>query len=211
MKIPEQNLLRVCEILAMNGEIIATGRISEITEKQVKIVNSIGNMAVLEGNMLIKVLVHNQVNDGETFVALVYSSNADELIITNVEVLSNFEKREYFRVGMKLDTKCYIDEGSGELDEMNSFKVKVRDLSLRGAFIVTNAILEDNQRLFLVLPLAETEIFKCTLKRKVNYYNKSVGYGCCFEKYTNKQEDLLCQFIFEEQRKLILKAKKIDC
>lgn len=209
MHISNQNLSRVCEVQTMKGEVIATGRISEITEKGLKISNNVGEMPIIEVNILVKLLIHKQSEDGETFVALVFSSTSEELALTNIEVLTNFEKREYFRVAMKLDTKCYIDDGSGELDERKSFKVKVRDLSLRGAFIVTNAVLEDKQKVALVLPLSETEIFKCTIMRRVDYY-KSVGYGCCFEKYTTTQEDLLCQFIFEEQRKIILKAKRYD-
>lgn len=209
MILSEQNLSRACEVLAVNGDIIATGRITEIVDKNVKVTNSVGNLPVFEGNTLVKLLIHNQENEGETFVALVYESTNESLTLTNFELLSNFEKREYFRLSMKIDTKCYIDDGTGELSEMKSFKVKVKDLSLRGAFVVTNAILEENQKIYLVLPLSETEIYKCTVMRRVEYY-KSVGYGCSFDKYTNKQEDLLCQYIFEEQRKMILKAKRID-
>ncbi len=205
----QQNISRVCEVLAMNGDIVATGRISEANDKYIKITNSLGKMPLIDGNIFVKLLLHNQEDDTETFVGLVYQSTGEALLLTNVELLSDIEKREYFRVSVKLDTKCYIDDGSGELDEMKSFKVKVRDLSLKGAFVVTNAILESDQKVYLVLPLSETKIFSCTVKRKVEYY-KSTGYGCSFEKYTNQQEDLLCQYIFDEQRKMILKAKRYD-
>ncbi len=209
MVFSQKKLSRICEVLTMNGDIIATGRISEITDKGVKITNSVGVMALLDGNMMVKLLVHNNESDDEVFVALVYSSSPTELHLSNIELLANLEKREYFRVSVKINTKCYIDDGSGELDEIKSFKVKVRDLSLRGSLIVTNASLEENQSLYIVLPLSRPEIFKCTVKRRIKYL-RSEGYGCEFGEYTSMQEDLLCQYIFEEQRKMILKAKSFE-
>jgi len=209
MNFSQQNLSKICEVLAINGDIVATGRISGITDKNIKITNSVGEMALLNGNMLVKLLVHNNESDDEIFVALVCQSTRSELCLSNVELLANFEKREYFRVSVKIDTKFYINDGTGELDEVKSSKVKVRDLSLRGALLITDAVLEDDQKIYIVLPFSKPEIFKCIVKRKVEYL-RSVGYGCEFEKYSSQQEDLLCQYIFEEQRKMILKAKRYD-
>lgn len=209
MGFSQRNLLKICEILAMNGDIVATGRVSEFTDEKIKIINNVGEMALLNSGMKVKLLVHSGDSSGEIFVASVFKSTRSELYLANVEILSDLEKREYFRVSVNMNTKCYIDDGSGELDERKSFKVKVRDLSLRGVLIRTCAELENNQRIFIVLPLPKAEIFRCKVKRKIDD-NKCFCCGCEFERYSGRQEDLLCQHIFEEQRKMLSRAKSYE-
>ncbi|NCC86423.1 MAG: PilZ domain-containing protein [Clostridia bacterium] len=209
MGFSQRNLSKICEILAMNGDIVATGRISGFTDGKIKITNNVGEMALLKSGMKVKFLVHSGEPSGEIFVATVLKSTRGELYLSNIGLLSNLEKREYFRVSVNMHTKCYIDDGSEELDERKSFKVKVRDLSLRGVLIKTCAELEDNQRIFIVLPLPKAEIFKCKVKRKIDDH-KCLGCGCEFERYSGRQEDLLCQYIFEEQRKMLSRAKRYE-
>ncbi len=208
MTLSQQNLYKICKILTTDGDIIATGRISKIEENSVKISNKAGEMPVLDSNTIIKFLVHKDEEDDEVFVALVNSSTEHSVSLKNIELLTNIEKRECFRVSVSMATKCYPDNGSGGLDESKAFKVKVRDLSLRGTLIITGEDLEENDKIYIVLPLSKTEIFKLTVKRKITYLD-SVGYGCEFDKYGYTQEDVLCQFVFEEQRKLISKTKSL--
>lgn len=205
MTLSQQNLSRICKILTTDGNIIAAGRITGIAENSVRISNNIGEMPVLEQGAIIKFLVHSD-DDDEVFVAIVNSSTKYEVEFINIELLTNVEKRECFRVSVSMVTKCYPDNGSGGLDEAKAFKVKVRDLSLRGTLIITDKELEENDKIYIILPLSKTEMFKLTVKRKITYLD-STGYGCEFDKYSYTQEDVLCQFIFEEQRKLISKTK----
>lgn len=209
MGFSQRNLLKICEILAMNGDIVATGRISKITDGKIEITNNVGEMALLNSGMKIKFLVHSGEPSGEIFIASVLKSTSSELVLSNVELLSTLEKREYFRVSVNMHTKGYIDDGSGELEERKSFKIKVRDLSLRGALIRTCAELENDQKIFIVLPLPKAEIFKCKVKRKIDDH-KCLGCGLEFERYSGRQEDLLCQYIFEQQRKMLSRAKSYE-
>lgn len=209
MKISKENIDRVCEILDNNGDIVATGRIVDINDKHVKVTNSVGEMSLLKLDAIVKIRVHSHSGDIQTFDSRVKQSARNALYLTDVELLSNQEKREFFRVSVKLDTKAYPHTESNQLNENKSFKVKVKDLSLRGCFISTNSPINEGDKIKLVLPLSETEIYDCTVMRKVEN-SRVKGFGCSFAKFTSQQEDLICQFIFEEQRKMILKAKQFD-
>ena len=209
MNISKENVDSVCEILANNGDIVATGRIVDINDKHVKITNSVGEMAILRTDTIVKLRIHNPYGDIETYDARVRQSARNGLYLTDLVLLSEQEKREYFRVAVKLHTKAYPYTESDELKESNAFRVKVKDLSLRGCFISTNAPIREGDRIKLILPLHKIEVYDCTVMRKVEVF-KSSGYGCSFAKFTTQQEDLICQYIFEEQRKMILKAKQFD-
>lgn len=204
MKISDNSIGRISEVLDNNGKIVATGRIVDVNDKHIKIESVVGEMSLLELNSIVKLRVYGNNKEFQTFDSRVKQSSRSGLYLSDGELLSNEEKREFFRVSVNLHTKAYPHK---QLDEDKAFKVKVRDLSIRGCFVATDIELHQGDKINLVLPLLRTEVYDCTVMRKVEN-DKGVGYGCSFDKFTSRQEDLICEFIFEEQRKMISKTKR---
>lgn len=212
MKLSANNVNRFCEVLDNSGNIIATGKIVAVNNNHIKITSNKNEMSIIKNESLVKLRIH--ISDGkdiliETYDARVNQSDASALFLTDVLLVTDKEKRSYYRVSVTLDTKAYPYTNKKTLDESKSFKVKIRDLSIRGCFILTDANINEGDKLNLVLPLGEAEIYECSVMRKCTNDNR-IGYGCSFCKFSSKQEDLLCGFIFEEQRKMISKAKMIE-
>lgn len=206
MQLSKDMLSSLCEITTLDNELLASGDISEITEKYVEIINPNGKMAEIEENILVKLVIHDK--DYNVYAASVYLSDEKHLRLSGLEDYSSFEKREYFRVNVLMDTRGYFytGEGTPPYNTKEPFRLNIIDLSLTGLMFNTKTKLEMGQRIGILLPLSEIEIFDCKIRRVIELSNIH-GYGCEFIKNTNKQENLLCNYIFEEQRKLILKKK----
>lgn len=206
MLLSKDMISSLCEITTLDNELLASGDISEISEKYVEIINPNGKMTEIEKNILVKLIIHNK--EYNVYAASVYSSDEKCLKLSGLEDYTNFEKREYFRVNVFMDTRGYFYTGKGDppYNTKEPFRLNVIDLSLTGLMFNTKTKLEMDQQIGILLPLHEIEIFNCRIKRIIELSNIG-GYGCEFIKNTNKQENLLCNFIFEEQRKLIIKKK----
>ncbi len=194
-----------CDIYRLNDNIVASGTVKTITETGVVVAGT--NMMTIENNTLIKISIRPESHPTEVYVGLVSSSTPELLAIVRIQRFKEFNKREYFRLNVMINSRIQLCDSEGNVMEP-VIPVKVRDLSLTGIFFVgKNLNLEPGQQLEILLPLNETYSYSCTVKRKVDYY-RSIGYGCVFNELNNKQEDCLCNYLFEQQRKEIMRTKK---
>ena len=194
-----------CDIYRLNDNIVASGTVKTITETGVVVAGT--NMMTIETNTLIKISIRPESHPTEVYVGLVSSSTPELLAIVRIQRFKEFNKREYFRLNVMINSRIQLCDSEGNVMEP-VIPVKVRDLSLTGIFFVgKNLNLEPGQQLEILLPLNETYSYSCTVKRKVDYY-RSIGYGCVFNELNNKQEDCLCNYLFEQQRKEIMRTKK---
>lgn len=193
-----------CDIYRMNDNIVASAEVKTIAETGIVVAGV--NMVEIEPKTLIKVSIRPKDRPVETYVGLVSDSTPDMITIVSMQQFKEFNKREYFRLNVMINSKIQIFDHNDRVIE-SSVPVKVRDLSLTGIFFVgRNLQLEPGQRVEILLPLNDTYSYSCTVKRKVDYY-RSIGYGCEFDELNNKQEDCLCNYLFEQQRKEIMRSK----
>lgn len=194
-----------CDIYRLNDNIVASGTVKTITETGIVVAGT--NMMTIETNTLIKISIRPEDYPTEVYVGLVSSSTPEMIAIIRMQRFKEFNKREYFRLNVMINSRIQLCDSEGNVMEP-VIPVKVRDLSLTGIFFVgKNLNLEPGQQLEILLPLNETYSYSCTVKRKVDYY-RSIGYGCVFNELNNKQEDCLCNYLFEQQRKEIMRIKK---
>lgn len=193
-----------CDIYRLNDNIVASGKVKTIFEDGVVITGT--NMMTIEPKTLIKIAIRRENAASEVYVGLVSDSSPELITIVRMQRFKEFNKREYFRLNVMINSRIQLCDADGNVTDA-VIPVKVRDLSLTGIFFVAkNLNLEPGQRLEILLPLNDTYSYACTVKRKVDYY-RSIGYGCSFDQLDNKQEDCLCNYLFEQQRKEIMRSK----
>ena len=206
MLIPHNFVGAACDIFRMNDNIVASGNLEKITDDYVIVTDKNENLTAIKPQTMVKVSIHPEDNQGDTFVGLVADSSSGFIKVGKIQRFSDFDKREYFRLNVMLNSRIQLRNSKGELTD-TIIPIKVRDLSLRGIFFVAkDNMLLPGQEFDVLRPLSEIYNYTCTIRRKVDYY-RSIGYGCSFGVLNNKQEDCLCRFLFEQQRKEILRAK----
>lgn len=195
-----------CDIYRMNDNIVASGVVSRIDEDYIIITGNSGNLALIKPQTMVKVAIRQDNTQSDVYVALIAGVNDNQVKVTKLQRFNDFDKREYFRLNVMINSRIQLRNAQGVITE-TIMPVKVRDLSLRGVFFVAkdNSLLP-GQQFDIILPLSETYTYTCTIRRKVDYY-RSIGYGCSFNSLDSKQEDCLCNYLFEQQRKEILRVK----
>ncbi len=193
-----------CDIYRLNDNIVASAVVKTIAETGIVVSGT--NMVEIEPKTLLKISIRPQDRQAEVYVGLVSDSTPQMLTIVSMQQFKDFNKREYFRLNVMINSKIQLCDQNGNATE-EVIPVKVRDLSLTGIFFVAkNLVIEPGQQLQILLPLNDTYSYPCTVRRRVDYY-RSIGYGCSFNELDNKQEDCLCNYLFEQQRKEIMRTK----
>lgn len=209
LPISETYLHSVCEIKTLESIPLGSGLLESVEEEAVQIVRSGGFLPTLTCNTLVNLHILHSSGENKTLIGKVYLSNPDLMRVVDVQNLSDYERRNFFRLKMSIHTQVYpILEENSKLGSIQPFPVKITDLSISGCFIQTKKKMELNHRFMLVFPLNGAKIsFTCQVQRIDKPENKFNGYGCVFLNNTNRQNDLLCQYLFEQQRELIKRAR----
>ena len=194
-----------CDIYRLNDNIIASGKITTVFNDA--IVVSDEHIVPVKPQTMVKMSIHGENVHSEMYVGLVESSDNGFVRVDKIQRFKDFNKREYFRLNVMINSRIQLRNSKNELTD-NVILVKIRDLSLKGLlFVARDKTLLPGQKLDILLPLSETYSYTCTIRRKVDYY-RSVGYGCSFDELDTKQEDCLCNYLFAQQRKEIVRLKR---
>jgi len=195
----------VCDIYRMNDNIVATGILEKVADDYIA-VTATGNIPPIKPQTLVKVAIHQEHSQNLVVVGLVADASERFVKVVKLQDFRQFNKREYFRLNVMINSRIQLKDRNGILTE-TIIPIKVRDLSLKGVFFVAkDDSLLPGDKLDVILPLSESYTYACTVRRKVDYY-RSIGYGCSFDELTNKQEDCLCSYLFDQQRKEIMRFK----
>lgn len=196
-----------CNIKTMTNRLIATAYVSKITDEYIEFSNKNEKMPLAPVNKPLKISIFDEKNGFKVIVGTVYLSTDKFLRLVDVTNLADYEKRHFFRVSLSLKGSCQIlavnEEETTQVKEVN-----IVNLSLSGAYFTLNHNLEEGQHVTLVLPFSSLSVIKCEILRKENIDPQMFGYGCKFLDQSQKQSDLLYHYIFQEQRRMIQKAKE---
>lgn len=209
--------LSVCEIKTLDNDLLVAGYINKITDEYLQIVSYKGErLPLLKFELPVKISVHNAKQGFRVLCGVVYISTDDILRIINVESLQDFERRAFFRVPVKMPAKLMQmpDEFDQIEEEPEEIPVLVENLSLSGLLFTPvdlsrTFFLGDKFMVELGMPAGKLN-FNIKVCRYEQYPDKPQKYGCEFYGYTQKQSDRLCSYIFEIERDMIRKKKKID-
>lgn len=206
MLVSRKDIGSICDVYRLNDNIVATAHVQNVYDDSIVVTGN--DMVVIKPNTVVKFSLREDQNSrSTTYVGLVIESSAESIELSKIQLFKDFNKREYFRLNVMLDTRVQVCDDDGNLSD-TVLMAKVRDLSLTGIlFAARDDSLEVGQHVEILLPLSETYTYPCTICRKVTYL-RSTGYGCSFDDLDAKQEDCLCNYLFEQQRKEIQRTKR---
>lgn len=195
-----------CEVKTMQNELIMIGKVAKVeaTKNGERLFISASKqddfIPTIPVNTKVKVILHKYSEGTKVMVGYSFHSGRDFFSLDQLEVLSGYEKRNFFRVNVRMSTAIFVN---GRANALATF----RDLSLGGCSFYTEATLEVNDHVEILLPLdGNRYLFGCIVRRVVQEEDK-VFYGCSFEGVTEQMSDLLCKQLFQLQKMELKKSR----
>lgn len=210
LPISEQYLLSPCEVRSMENAPILMGYISKLEDGEVRIASKEERLPLLHCNTTVKVSVMNNTLGFKVLIGRVYLSTNEFLRVVDVQNAMEYEKRNFFRVKVGVDTKAFpvppVTETSAvPLPMREPIKITIRDISLSGLFFISSCDMDIGDQLIVNLDLYGTVVsLLCKVMRKIPVdLGTQDGYGCEFLDNSGRQFDLLCRYLFDCQREQI--------
>lgn len=210
LPIPETYLHCACEIKTLEGILLGNGSLNSIAEDSVRIARADGFLPTVPNGALVSLRFSQPSGENKTLIGKVSLSGPEKMRVDEVQNLSDYERRNFFRVKTVINTLVHpVLEETSDFSSVQPFQVRITDLSISGCFIESRKKLETGSRFMLALPLfSEKTSLLCKVHRIMKSENRFNGYGCVFINNTSRQNDLLCQYLFEQQRIIIKRARE---
>lgn len=214
LPISENYINSVCEIKTPENRLLGTGILEKITEEAIQICKDHDSLPTIHCDTFVNIHIRHKSLGSKSLVGKVFLSTSDMIRIIEVQNLTDFERRNFFRLKINISTQAYMTKSQSQNEAASGttaqlFPAKVTNLSLSGCFIETKKKLEIGDCFAVSIPLSGTRVtFNCEVRRKPKTEGRYSGYGCVFLDITNRQSDLLCQYIFDKQREQIKAARK---
>lgn len=211
LPIPEDYLRSPCEVKAMDNKPILTGYLGSIGENEIQITNEAEPLPVVHCNTTVRISVFSSALGFRVLVGKVYLSSPEFIRISDVQSLADYEKRNFFRVRVEIETKAFPENEEGKVQkDGTAIAVSIRDLSLSGLYFFSSRKLKIGDRLSVRLNLCDsTVLLSCrVVRRLVTERAQENGYGCEFLGNSGPKGDLLCKYLFDCQREQIRTMKE---
>lgn len=214
----------LCEIKSLTNEALACGYIYEISDQYIKLGNHNDMINILRYNSKVKLCVHNVKLGLKVLVGSVYVSTTQFMLISDAASLTDFEKRDFFRI--RVSIKGHITLPAPNHDTPIHCDVEIFDMSLGGILLRSNVKFEVGDRFQIDLDLPAGVLNLQCAVRRVNPeeihelgdemdrdidtgHTMNYQCGCQLLNCTSKEEDLLWKYILHLQREEILKQKRM--
>ncbi len=194
----------VCEIKTMANELIAIGRIKEVSSKILKIHNNKKELQIVDYGTPIKINVFNAKIGFRVLVGSIYTSTPKEMAIDSVYNLVEKERRNFFRVDMDIPAKVIFKKSPRDMYPTET-DVTIMDMSLSGLKFRTEYEFKVNKTFSIELSLDQKKYssFQCQVIRIIDVEEERYLYGCEFVYSKSEDADLLCSFLFKKQREFL--------
>ena len=213
-----------CQIHSPNNMLIGFGKISEAEDTHVLIINKSDDFPDLEFLSFIKVTFSSAVAGYKVILANVGESTQRSIRLVNMTLLTNDEKRDYFRVHVAIPTKVFLSVSVAPVEKQCAntkidikqpmipfIEVIIKDIGLGGVCIAADAYLQLGQKIIIVIVTSKcTQYIPMVVKRRTFdelLDNYPYYYGCTFVEKDNKKLDELCRHVLALQAKMIQQIK----
>lgn len=202
-----------CEIKTLNNDLLTTAVIQSVKDEYVEITNPGDILPLIHCDTLVKINIFNSRLGFRVLIGKVFLSTDDYMRVIEVQNLTDFEKRNFFRIKVSLGAKAYVIEDDLPRDgNIRLFPIHISDLSLSGCFLRSRRTMELGQKLIININLPDdVNLAVCAViqrEQEVSLPN-SKGYGCSFLDISPHQSDILCTYIFNRQREQIRSMREI--
>lgn len=134
-------------------------------------------------------LTYNLINS-DRYVQKGFVVEKDNQLIT-VSLDTEVSKLQENRRSVKM---CSELQGSVSILEKN-INVELKNISIGGTFISTNYNLPVNHSIKLYIDELDINLTVIILRQEVNNYGVIMGYGCRFDNMTQRDEEIISQYI----------------
>lgn len=194
----------ISEIKSMTNTLLCIGYIDTIEgDEFIKFVSKNDDFPRIDYNTVVKISVMNTKLGCLFLMGTVYLSEENSLSIKDITVLSDVERRNFFRVKLTDYTTIY-NRDNGEKLADGIFV----DLSLSGFMVRTETELTKDRNYAIAITIKDIiYMFEFVVIREKEPNNGYFIYGCEFRNVDSKTQDILSAHIFSLQRKNISKVK----
>ena len=208
-----------CRIESEKNDLLATGTIYHIDDDGIDVIDSGGGkMMILAYNTPVKISIFNSKLGFQLFRCTVFTSTQWSLRVSNIVTLQDFERREFFRVSVRVKANLYSltvnktlrnrdnkddDKEKGkEIDPVDiPLEIMVENVSLNGLLFATSQIFNIDDVFEVELVLFKNILrFKCVVCRLGEPDTRFYRYGCQFFENSQRTDDNLCKDLFQLQR-----------
>ncbi len=206
MKIVQQKV----DIYSMSDILLASGMMVDLDKNYMEIVGKPMPQFVSGEN--VKVCAYDDMKGICWYFAVVDYASPDRLILTDYNLLDVIQRRRNIKIKVTFTTSIYaVYDSEGQKVTLDTpVKITVKDISIGGIlFQCEEDFEEDSVFEFYFNQCAKHLRIKTRILRKTELSNDLLGYGCAFESVTEKEQDMLFAFLWEQQR-LQQKRLKLD-
>lgn len=199
----------ICELKTFDNRILATTKISDINFDYLEVKFLPREYAALDPNTVIKLAITNVHSGYKILVGKVYVGTNELLKLVEVVTLEEFEKRNYYRVGISQATEMfkeyYADSDSPTL-QRDYYDIRIADLSLSGLRVISkcNLMLSTEYKVCLDF-VRQTLAAPVRVKRVRKYTDDMFEYGCEFDGMRESHTEMLYKYIHKQQMERIKK------
>ena len=167
----------VAEIKTMTNSILCVGRISDVRGDEFLTIDSkADDFPIVDYNTVVKISVKNSKLGCVFLIGSVYSSESDMLTMQDITVISDTEKREYFRVKYISDAPYYNKDTAEVIGQL-----KFVDISLGGFMCRVENELSVDENYAVELEISQKRYFlEFGVVREKEYKEGKHVYGCAF-------------------------------
>lgn len=196
----------VCEIKSMDNELIAIGRIKEITTEYIKIMSDKKELNMVDYGTPVKINLFNARIGFRVLVGSVYTSTRMEMTLNSVYNLVDKERRNFFRVDMYIPARILYSKSPRD-EFMTEDSIIILDMSLSGLKFKTNSVFEMDSTFTIELKLnpKKKSVFQCKIIREIETKDNHNCYGSEFVYSKSEDADMLCSYLFKKQREFLNK------
>ncbi|MEG0692383.1 MAG: PilZ domain-containing protein [Oscillospiraceae bacterium] len=219
----KEYLYTTCHIHAPNNMMIGFGKISAVADDHIIISNTAEGFPILRFLSYVKITLLNSVAGYKVILASVSESNSSSIRLGNLNLLTDDEKRGYFRVHVSTPAKIFLSTSSHEVEKQHSssqtdltdpipsIDVTIKDMSLGGTLVESDTFLQLGQKVVIeIITSKKSEYLLMMVKRRNrDEFDETAPYqyGCTFIEKSNKKLDQLCRHIIEIESQIIQRVK----
>lgn len=201
--IAEKYLNSLCDIRNQNNDIVARGRITQITDYYLEVTYKDNMNVLLIADTIVKINIINETVGSKVYMGRVYVGSDTQIRLIEIVTLMDFEKRDYFRINiyehaLMFKTPVTVEEAiSGIID---SYEITINNISLCGLFFLSTERFHQEEMVYIMLDLSIGKtVLQCKVHRISHDYPEKIGYGCEFVGLRSGVSDSLYRFIHQKQ------------
>ncbi len=194
----------------MENAPILMGYISKFVEDGVQIASKEDRLPLIHCNTTVKISVMNSALGFKILIGRVYLSTEEFLRVVDVQTAMDYEKRNFFRVKVDVETEAFPVKAVTETGAASSRRATPSGSDpghqpQRAVSCLSSYSMNVGDQLIVNLDLYGTVVsLLCKVVRKIPVeLGTEDGYGCEFLDNSGRQFDLLCKYLFDCQREQI--------